>query len=58
MLVLTMRENDKIDIGDDITICCVRMNSKSNQVKIGFEAPKEIQIVRHNAIRKDKKGRE
>ena len=54
MLVLSMKKGDKIDIGDNITVCFVKKKSRG-QIAIGFEAPKEINIVRHNAIIKIRK---
>jgi len=54
MLVLSMKKGDKIDIGDNITVCFVKHKS-NQQIAIGFEAPKEINIVRHDAIVKTRK---
>jgi carbon storage regulator CsrA len=42
MLVTTRRVNEKIIIGDDITI--VVMKTHSNEVSLGIKAPRHIRI--------------
>lgn len=44
MLVLTRKLNESLMIGDDIEIKIVEISGKT--VKIGVEAPKDIQIFR------------
>jgi carbon storage regulator len=44
MLVLSRKAGEQILIGPNITIQIVRLGP--NSVKIGIEAPKEIQILR------------
>ncbi len=44
MLVLARKRKEWIDIGDDISICVVKL--ERNLVKIGIEAPSNIRIVR------------
>lgn len=44
MLVLTRKRNQKIKIGKDIYITVLQ--TAKGQVKIGIEAPKDINIVR------------
>jgi carbon storage regulator len=51
MLVLTRKINERILIGDDITITVTAVRDK-NTVQLGIEAPKYIKISReelHNA---------
>ncbi|MBG9548639.1 carbon storage regulator CsrA [Cytobacillus firmus] len=44
MLVLTRKPNEAIRIGDDITIKI--LSTDGDQIKIGIEAPKNIEIHR------------
>ncbi|WP_197168218.1 carbon storage regulator [Neorhodopirellula pilleata] len=44
MLVINRREGEAIDIGDDITIEVIR--TRSNQVLIGIDAPRQKRVVR------------
>jgi len=44
MLVLTRKQNEKIVIGDEITITIVRAKGKS--VRLGIEAPPHIRVLR------------
>ncbi len=44
MLVLTRKQNEKIRIGENITITVIRMKGKS--VRLGIEAPKSINVLR------------
>ena len=48
MLVISRKENQKIKIGENIEIVIVEISK--GQVKIGIEAPKEIQILRSELI--------
>lgn len=52
MLVLAINRNDKVYIGDDIYIQLLRVNSE-HQIKLGFEAPKEIKILREKLKNKE-----
>ncbi|MDF1611224.1 MAG: carbon storage regulator CsrA [Stygiobacter sp.] len=54
MLVLTRKINEEIKIGSDITIKII--TTSDNQVKIGFEAPKNIQILRGEVYEKIKES--
>ncbi len=44
MLILTRRVDERIFIGDDITLCV--LDIEGNRVRLGLEAPKEIAILR------------
>ena len=44
MLVLTRKQNEKIRIGDSITITVLRMKGKA--VRLGIEAPQELNVIR------------
>ena len=44
MLVLSRKAGERILIGDDVAITVVRIGP--NSVRIGIEAPKEMNIVR------------
>ncbi|MCL2743805.1 MAG: carbon storage regulator CsrA [Planctomycetaceae bacterium] len=44
MLVLTRKEGEQIQIGDDVTITVVRLNN--GQVRLGIEAPKSTPVLR------------
>ncbi|MCQ6278696.1 carbon storage regulator CsrA [Bacillus sp. EB600] len=44
MLVLTRKNGETIKIGDDIEITIV--SAKNDQVKIGINAPKNVEILR------------
>ena len=44
MLILTRRIGEKIIIGDDVTITILGV--KGNQVRVGIEAPREVQVHR------------
>ena len=65
MLVLTRRLGEAITIGDDIKIVIVDISG--NQVKLGIDAPKDVEIYREElytrikgvsfgTISKEKKG--
>lgn len=44
MLVLTRNVGSKLKIGDDITV--VILGVKGNQVRVGVEAPKSVEVHR------------
>jgi carbon storage regulator len=48
MLVLTRKNGESIKIGDDIEITII--SSKNDQVKIGINAPKNIEVFRKEIL--------
>ncbi|EAQ81391.1 carbon storage regulator [Blastopirellula marina] len=44
MLVLTRKQQEKIQIGDDIVITILKV--KGNSIRVGIEAPKDVRVVR------------
>ena len=51
MLVLSRKVNETVIIGDNIRITVVAIDR--NQIRLGFEAPKEVKIYREEVIKKD-----
>lgn len=51
MLVLTRKKQEKIQIGDNVTITVVRI--KGNTVRVGIEAPHDVRVVRGELVVKD-----
>jgi carbon storage regulator len=45
MLVIARKPGERICLGDDITITILEINGSS--VRLGLEAPAEVQIYRH-----------
>lgn len=56
MLVLTRRVGETLIIGDNIKLTVVGL--KSGQVRLGIEAPKEVQIQREELLLKEKDAQE
>lgn len=54
MLVLTRKNNEEIKIGPDITLKIIMI--AENQVKLGIEAPKSVQILRGEILEKIKES--
>lgn len=50
MLILGRKVGQRVRIGDDIYVTVTEVNGPYSQVKLGFEAPKEIHIVREELI--------
>ncbi|TWT31517.1 carbon storage regulator [Blastopirellula retiformator] len=44
MLVLTRKQQEKIQIGDDVVITILKV--KGNSIRVGIEAPKDVRVVR------------
>ena len=57
MLILSRKTDEKIKIGDDITLTIIEI--RGDQVKIGVEAPKSVKVFRQevfNAIKSENKS--
>ena len=50
MLILTRKDNESLFIGDDIEITVLGV--KGNQVRIGINAPKDIEVHREEVYRR------
>ncbi|MGP1522578.1 carbon storage regulator CsrA [Treponema sp.] len=48
MLILSRKINEKIKIGDDITLTIIEV--RGDQVKIGVEAPKHVKVFRQEVF--------
>jgi carbon storage regulator len=44
MLVLSRKENEKIKLGDNITVTVVRVSG--DKVRLGIEAPSDVLVLR------------
>ena len=53
MLILSRKIDEKIKIGDNITITLIDVHG--DQVKIGVEAPKNVRILRKELLEEVKK---
>jgi len=50
MLILTRKENESLFIGDDIEVTVLTI--KGNQIRIGINAPKDINVHREEVYRR------
>jgi carbon storage regulator len=55
MLVLSRKQGESLQIGDQITITIVRMSG--NSVRVAIEAPRDVNIVRTELIERDQSPR-
>ena len=54
MLILTRRVGEAVMIGDDVSITVLRV--KGNQVRLGVNAPKDVQVQREELQKKAQDG--
>ena len=52
MLILTVKEDEKILIGDKITVMVVEIRGK--QIRLGVEAPDDVLVLREKLAEKAK----
>jgi carbon storage regulator len=48
MLILSRKINEKVVIGDDITISIIEV--RGDQVRIGIDAPKKVKVFRQEVF--------
>lgn len=52
MLILTMKKNEKVLIGDNISIMVMAVRGK--QIRLGIEAPGDLLVLREKLVGKAK----
>jgi carbon storage regulator len=52
MLILSRKEGQRIYIGDDVILTVMGIDKRYGQLKLGFEAPSHIKIIREEIIGK------
>jgi carbon storage regulator len=55
MLILTRRVGETMMVGDDITVTILGV--KGNQIRIGVNAPKDVQVHREEIYQRIQEGR-
>ena len=56
MLIMTRKPNEKVMVGDDITVTILGV--KGNQVRIGVNAPKDVAVHREEIYERIKREEE
>jgi carbon storage regulator len=56
MLILTVKENEKVLVGDEVKIMVMEIRGK--QIRLGFEAPPGIIILREKLIQSENEDKE
>jgi len=51
MLVLTRRVNERIVIGDDVTVTVLEV--RGDQVRLGIDAPRDVKVFREEVLGRD-----
>jgi carbon storage regulator len=51
MLVLSRKEQERVKLGDEITVTIVRVSG--DKVRLGIEAPKDIRVLRDELVPHD-----
>ena len=51
MLVLTRRVNERILIGDNVTVTVLEVHG--DQVRLGIDAPRDIKVFREEVLLRD-----
>ena len=51
MLVLTRRVNERIVIGDDVTVTVLEV--RGDQVRLGIDAPRDVKVFREEVLQRD-----
>jgi carbon storage regulator len=51
MLILSFKENEKVLIGDNVSVMVVEI--RGEQIKLGFEAPDDVLILREKFAKKE-----
>jgi carbon storage regulator len=54
MLVLTRRVNERIVIGDDVTVTVLEV--RGDQVRLGIDAPRDVKVFREEVLQRDEPG--
>lgn len=54
-MILTRRNGERIRIGDDIEI--VVFVTRSNEVRVGIEAPLHVKVLREEVYKRDQQGK-
>lgn len=58
MLILTRRHNQTILLGDDQEIRITVLGTRGNQVQLGIDAPKSVDILREEVFEKMQEAEE
>jgi carbon storage regulator len=51
MLILSVKEGERVQVGDNITLNVIEIRGK--QIKLGFQAPDDVLILRHKLAKKE-----